>query len=280
MVQFLLFLLKKGQLKRPGINFYEMKLDILNNLPEVLRKKLPEKKGKKIKSSYWTYIKGNMAYLVKGSKVMCFPLESEKLSYIRIPKAGSTSILSQMLKVKNPPSARFHLTPDQIDVICEQFLTPAFELQTDYTFFTVVRNPFTRILSAFQDLFHNPERFILEDYLFGSFHKDMSFKEFVTAISKIPDHFKDPHFRPQYQFVSEFTTGSNFHWFKLEEAEKELSGFLNKYGMVLPHLHKSSLSYQLQDFYDPSTIKMVRCIYKDDFKYFNYDDQLIFQVSS
>jgi hypothetical protein len=151
------------------------------------------------------------------------------------------------------------------------FLTDL-NLQTESSnpsvFFTIVRNPFTRLVSVYRDLFENKGHYIYRDYLFGILPQQISFSEFVERLSRIPDRLKDQHLKPQHAFLKYYEQKSlEVKVFKLEEPEP-LNQFLNQRDLSLPHINKSTAPYD--SYYDLNTFNLVREVYKGDINRFAY----------
>ncbi len=140
-----------------------------------------------------------------------------KLLYFPIPKAASTSILRYFLEhafMKNQ-TIPGGLTPNNIHgYYAYPFISlrESMKLQKQgYRSFGVKRDPEKRIASCYRDkildskLNGQPLRSGFDRYnrLLGKriFHTDMSYRQFVLTISKIPDFLSDEHFRSQYRFL-------------------------------------------------------------------------------
>jgi hypothetical protein len=190
------------------------------------------------------------------------------ISWIRIPKAASTSMSKALLEKMYPTLAQKTITETQLN-----FLTDL-NLQTENSntsvLFTIVRNPFSRLVSVYRDLFENEEHYIYRDYLFGILPAQISFSEFVERLNSIPDRLKDQHLKPQHAFLKYYEQKSlEVKVFKLEEPET-LNSFLNQYNLNLPHINKSSAPYDYRSYYNSGTFNIVREIYKEDIDRFSY----------
>jgi len=141
--------------------------------------------------------------------------------------------------------------------------------------FTIVRNPFSRLVSVYRDFFENKTNFIYRDYLFGILRQNISFSEFVDRIVNIPDRLKDQHIRPQHTFLKYYEKHMiNIKVLKLEDPE-ELNQFLSQHGMQLPHLNKSREHYDYLSYYDADTLDKTRELYKVDIERFGYQSILL-----
>lgn len=196
-------------------------------------------------------------------------LTAETLNYIRIPKAANTSISYAMLLKKYPGLKEKNPDDYQINFLTDVNLLPSVKAETG-TFFTVVRNPFARLVSVYRDFFEaNHTDFIYADYLFGILPQKISFAEFVSRISRIPDRLKDQHFRPQHLFVKPYESkGIAVNFFQLEGPL--LKSFLNEHGMELTHRNKNQDDYNYTQYYSADLVQKVYTIYETDIKKFGY----------
>lgn len=197
-------------------------------------------------------------------------LSVEDLAYIRIPKSANTSASYVMLVKKYPALEEKNPNETQINFLADVNLLPAKEA-TNERFFTVVRNPFARLVSVYRDFFEtNHGHFIYEDYLFGILKHDLSFTAFVDRISKIPDRLKDQHLKPQHLFAEPYERlGIAVQFFQLE-GSPALKNFLNKNGMELTHHNKSGAAYDYTQYYTRDLLQQVYTLYKTDIEKFGY----------
>lgn len=176
------------------------------------------------------------------------------------------------------------LHPFQVE---EKTLKEIFE-EKKYFVFTFVRNPFARVLSAYLDKIEKnkaPKIHIVRS-LFKSdeLDKPVSFKEFVKLLhmnNKVL--YIDKHWRPQtanlvvpeikYDFIGRL---ENFDE-DFQEVEKEIKrkGEPSKKRKVKNYTpHQTSANEKIRHYYDEETIELIREIYADDFKNFQYDDSI------
>ncbi|MBX2947332.1 MAG: sulfotransferase family 2 domain-containing protein [Cyclobacteriaceae bacterium] len=199
---------------------------------------------------------------------------NQKLFYVRIPKAASTSVSSEMLNLITPNLKNESFNSTQINFLADAWLQTSLpdQLKT-FTGFTVVRNPVDRIISVYRDFFSTDTNkpFIYQNYLGGILPRPLSFDEFIARISRIPDRFKDQHFKPQYLFLKPYQQKRiNVSVFKLEEPER-LQEFLHPFNLALPHLNKSpeTMAVECSD----NTLNAIRRMYAFDFRVYGYDQK-------
>lgn len=203
-----------------------------------------------------------------------YKLPSQKLTYIRIPKNASISILAAFLQNHYPALDIAKLSSSQINEMANEFLTPIRSLNLEC--FALVRNPYERLLSCYFDqMTKKQSRFYFNDYLFSLLKEDMTFQEFVMCIKDIPDILKDPHFKPQHYFLKGL---KNVKTFKIETDIKDLDEMLIKQTLSLGIHNKNNKSIDIIDYYTPELKKIVASIYEEDFNQFTYstdNEQLI-----
>lgn len=196
------------------------------------------------------------------------------LSYVRIPKAASTSLCKTMLLAQAAGIVAEHFSPAEINFVTALHLQKkAGSVTRAGTVFTLVRNPFSRIVSVYREFFERGKKpFIFEDYLFGILKQDMSFAQFVNAVNQIPDVLKDQHLKPQHLFLSYYESEKiPVTVMKLEEPE-QIGRFLEKFGLQFGLFNQSESTYDYRHYYDRETLDIARDIYKSDLTRFGYWD--------
>jgi hypothetical protein len=229
------------------------------------------------KNSYMRNIVSQASYLKncfkkKGGHLH---ISAVNLCYIRIPKAANTSLSFVMLEAIYPSLGKKDLHSWQINALTDIHLRSSLTLQErSSALFTIVRNPFARLISAYRAFFKNQsDFFIYQDYLFGIFSKTITFKEFVKRLQYIPDSLKDQHLKPQHHFLKFYETKKlTVTVLKLEEP-KQIQAFLTNYQLTLPTLNKSKEPYDYRMYYDDETLNIAYLIYKQDILRFNYNQE-------
>lgn len=213
------------------------------------------------------FIKG--AYQKKGGHLTT---QHQKLFYVRIPKAASTSLAQVMLGLIKPELRDRSLDATQLNFLADAWLQSSVDKELkNFNGFTVVRNPFDRIISVYRDFFapDSTKPFIYQNYLGGILPQTLSFDEFIERVSRIPDRFKDQHFKPQHLFLKPYQhKGINVRVFKLEEPEL-LQDFLQPFGITLPHLNKLPETTPVS--FRENTLNIIRKMYAFDFEVYGYD---------
>jgi hypothetical protein len=195
------------------------------------------------------------------------------ISYIRIAKAGSTSLGYAVLKVIYPGLSTIPLDPKEINFLIDANIRRSITASdSNDIFFTVVRNPFARIVSVYRDYVENPTREnVFHDYLFGILSSGLTFRDFVKRVEGIPDLLKDPHLKPQHHFVDYYKRKNpNVVTLKIERPD-EVNSFLSIYNLEMPVLNASEEGYDYRNYYDAESFDMVSRMYRTDLKMFRYE---------
>lgn len=195
----------------------------------------------------------------------------DKLCYSDVTKAASTSIRSLLYK--------HYFGKELIQGIHNIYQLEKiehFDFQNDgsYFSFSVVRNPFERIVSAYKDKFRK-NCWSAQTYLFGIMNYGLSFDGFVKWISFIPDKFAEVHFVSQYATLYDEKGKCRVeHIGKFEELDTFWKEVVQKHRNLpdLPHYNSTKKS-DWRDFYTLKTAKMVYKRYKKDFETFGYKDE-------
>ncbi len=192
-----------------------------------------------------------------------------KLLYVRIPKAASTALCGAVLRRRFP---FLEAGPEHINALadtCLETTTPPDGQEV----FTVVRNPFARIVSVYRAFFeNNGGYFLYQDYLFGIIQRAFTFREFVETVSIIPDALKDQHFRPQNRLLAFYDKHKvDVHIIRLEDTGV-LNEYLDTHGLAMATGDAPRPSYNYSAYYDPQVLETVRAIYEDDLARFKYHE--------
>ena len=204
-------------------------------------------------------------------------LESPRLIYYEIPKTGCTTIKTILLEMENSQ------VPDGDEAVHVKLFPrakypsdvqkPEFD---DYFRFALVRNPWARLVSCYQNKVLNPRPGIF----FGIYPRipfnRMSFTDFVRFVCRVPDDLCEPHFRPQ----SDFLASGNINFIgRFENFSDDLTRVLKAVGCSDKGVHKWLTIRRMQtlgerlhypDFYNTETQRLVEKKFKRDIEQFNY----------
>ena len=191
----------------------------------------------------------------------------KNLRFIHISRTAGTSI--EQIGLDNQHYwGRYHREYGQYD---EVFTNKHTMLKISHDWFTVVRNPYTRILSEYNYLSivlkikdsKNPQ-------IFNSFIKKWienieNDKENHSLFGKIGGG----HFTPQYKYIDNTAT---IHILKYEKIEEEFNALMTsyEYNMKLnKKVNVSNTHFRINDISEEN-IKLIDRVYKNDFEIFGY----------
>ena len=151
--------------------------------------------------------------------------------------------------------------------------------------FTVVRNPFVRILSAYLDKIVGRDSY-REFFLQGlgfTIHEIVSFKDFLKRIFEKVDKenvsILNEHFRPMWALTLSEIIPYDFIG-KLENFPNDLEIILDKLGINEPAAkfffapHATCSNKKIPLYFDQESINLVLEIYKKDFEIYGYEKSL------
>jgi len=159
-----------------------------------------------------------------------------------------------------------------------QYTPLALMRENDHFRFGFVRNPLDRLLSCYaQKIVYYERELGMHPLLWrygNTFDKDMTFAEFVVAVSRIPDRISDIHFRSQHTFL--------YHRKKLmvdfvghfEKIEKDWNYLREKHGLPeLPHQNRSQHT-DYREAYTPELAAIAARRYEKDIELFEYSKEI------
>lgn len=203
--------------------------------------------------------------------------------FFPVPKAASSSVKKLIAQMEGLPSQGHPHHDIEFQLVWGKDLYK----YPDYRTFTVVRNPWDRLVSCFKDkilgcydtrfgmrsgIHEGLERY---NQILGRriFYDDMPFPEFINVIRKIPDSLADEHFRSQYRM---FSTPSGRllteRIIRFENLYTELTAFFEKLNIKdfnIDHLNKSA-GDDYRRFYTDDLVKEVARMYEKDIKLLGY----------
>lgn len=265
-----MLMVRHGTLRKHGEDFNRTREEALLDLREFVPSSLVTAKS----GDTTNHFIGQLAFIKNSFTAKGGHLTAENLSYIRIPKSANTSMSLAMLEKLYPALKQKPVDSTQINYLTDVNIHFQKESDIHQQYFTIVRNPFSRLVSVYRDFFeHSGSAFIYRDYLFGVLHEQLSFAEFVDRIARIPDKLKDQHIKPQHAFLQYYERQRiPVKVFKLEEPER-IHEFLSMYSLQLLHLNKSAESYDFKNYFTSSLLKKVYPLYRTDVEKFGYEQE-------
>lgn len=176
--------------------------------------------------------------------------EGSNYVYVPIPKCGSSTMLNRFGIKKYPFNTKENI--NNIDKIK----------------FTIVRNPYSRLLSAWYGKIKNQLGSGITNI--EGFNYDMSFKEFLLAVNNLPNHLCDEHFAPITTILKNVKID---HIIKVESLNDEYEKLIKKYNLPQRYTNMAitNIGEKYMDFFDDEMYKIVNKKYYDDFKIYNYE---------
>ena len=174
-------------------------------------------------------------------------IDEYKTIFIHIPKNAGTSIEEYFgngsVRVQPNKHADIH-----------EIKTKLKNSYNNYTKFTIIRNPYDKMVSWY---------FYLKKNL-GENYNVVEFNEWIKDPSKFW-HADDPisFLKPQYKWVDDTVV-----LLKFENLYKELNNFFGEI-ISLPISNKSNRNHYLE-YYNKESLNIIYNRYKKDFKKFNY----------
>jgi hypothetical protein len=180
----------------------------------------------------------------------------KELKFIHITKTAGSSI-ERIGKKNNILWGKFH---KEYGWWHEIFPRKKSSLKDKYDWFTVVRNPYTRVVSEFY-------------YCYPVRSKTKNVNEFNQLIQQsIKRRSKNgDHWTEQYKY---FDSDYDIQVLKFENINQDFKDLMNKYSINIElSIHENQTKNKIFDVKDLSseTLDLVRKIYSKDFSLFNYD---------
>ena len=211
-----------------------------------------------------------------------------KYNYIEVPKAACSSIKTFLQRIELDNDA-FHLPGEFVHLRAYSPLLSPMQVgafrkmlsgSSRYFVFRVVRNPFTRLLSAYLDKIqrNKPEKKKIINALGvpdEMYFDNLEFSDFVEAIINSPEESSDPHWDIQarhlkyghvdYDFIAKFENVQKDIEFIREKIGASSKFILDRHGN-----EATNASRLLKDYYSDEIADKVVAHYDVDFKTFDY----------
>lgn len=228
-------------------------------------------------------------FLVEGSYIPreYYVFEDRQLIYMPIYKVASTSIKTALMDSENiATSYPEYMEIHQVGTAGRHsLLNPKY---WRYFKFAFVRDPFDRLVSCYEDRVRRPiyipvnRHYFDTDYnhilikrLFGEcFDRDMSFRDFVNLVCRIPDQLADGHFKSQYGWTHHLHKRIPNFIGKLESFERDWEWLSSRFNLPdIEHRNPSTRRHNMYEYYSsPDLVEAVARRYRKDIHTFDYGD--------
>ncbi|MGD9510242.1 MAG: sulfotransferase family protein [Geminicoccaceae bacterium] len=208
---------------------------------------------------------------------------SKRLSYIYVQnwKCGSSTVRTTLWAAEHAmglaalpshphmasPDSPFSLDPARWERVEEQFV------------FTIVRNPYVRLLSAYLDkIWRRGDKNVRDRFVaqYGLGAEDVPFIDFLRLVASTPESRMDPHWRPQSFNLAPSIVPYDFIG-SLENFEEDLRYILRR---IFPErdlpirdfkFHQTGSVDRLTEYFGPEELRLTQAIYARDFAELGYD---------
>ncbi len=186
----------------------------------------------------------------------------------RIPKAANSTIITNLARLKFGQDISSKQAKKLFDTPAR--LSAADVEQFDSLFrFTVVRNPYSRILSAYLDKIERRAR---------KNNRESSFRDFLQALKSSRFMHGNAHWAPQHSLM--LIPIDSFDLIgKVESLDRDLAEVKRR---LRPDIEDNNTSFdanatgansKLKNYYDSELIALVRNLYSRDFEAFGYSPE-------
>jgi hypothetical protein len=185
-----------------------------------------------------------------------FIMPRHRTIFVRVPKAASTSIMGWFEDIGDTP---------------EEFQNLPLPIQANrrYTTISFVRNPYSRIASAWTD------KILRGGHSLGGLGDGQpDFAEFVDRLSNVNISKADPHVRPQATLLGKIRLDFVGHSESLQSDLDRLASILSVESPEVPHANSTGSLRREAEFSD-RTIETISRIYADDFLAFGYSNSAV-----
>jgi len=179
--------------------------------------------------------------------------------------------------------------PDQFDQLHLREFSPLLNPKQLYPFrpliegteffkFCFVRNPYSRLLSAYLDKIVNKREQLrqIKQVLGRPMFPDqpVSFAEFIHAVADTPVTMMDPHWKVQYNHLEGDSIAFDFIG-RFENLDADMAEVGRRVGLDMTHYrdhspHRSGADNKVEDYYTDELRALVYKVYEADFETFGY----------
>lgn len=205
-------------------------------------------------------------------------LVDHNLVFVRVPKAGCSTVIARLLaEIGEDVSNNLHSENDLVTYERADFAKRLSGLtQGRAKLFTVVRNPYTRVLSAYSNKISHENDGLRYRAELGLPHKvEVNFEQFVDALTRMNPLALDMHFMPQSLILAQDSVQYDaiFHLEDMQACLDWLDGLLpdsaeKKAAIIAPHA--TNANARVKSLYTPEIKAKIEAYYADDFALLGY----------
>lgn len=206
--------------------------------------------------------------------------------YYRIPKSANSTVLRTLISYEDSDFAsnynsslakkKFYKRPSQLSYFTAR------KAKRSYFKFTVVRNPYSRLVSAFlQKIEANlPQTVHVRKQLGFTKDKPISFEQFVGYLEN-GGIYQDPHWAPQTLLLPQDRSLVDYIG-RVESLTEDMNHIIKQIhpskpfqGLCSYVSHQTNATEKLKKFYSTQDIiNRIRTLYRQDFEMFGYRQTL------
>ncbi|MEF8792416.1 sulfotransferase family protein [Thiohalorhabdus sp.] len=208
---------------------------------------------------------------------------ARRYCYFRLPKCANSTVIKTLFRYdptleEGPVSADVHTMKKRFSGLFRARVWTPRQLTANYFCFSVVRNPYTRVLSAYLDKIAAAEAgqygFVARSAGFEE-ARGVSFSRFVSFLES-GGLYANPHWAPQVALLPVEPSGLAFLG-RVESLDEDLGKLADRLfgegtfqGAALRADRRRGSDIRTADFYDAELFCRVYRLYRSDFEAFGY----------
>jgi hypothetical protein len=203
-------------------------------------------------------------------------MEDARSVYVPIPKAANSSTKLALCPVLGIDPASVTEVQKDPRLPMPHFSDIASRIGPDWFVFTVVRDPWTRVLSAYRDKVQR-KRVQLRALQAMGLEAGDSFETFLAALNRWPRRLLNDHFIPQSDLLAPVRASTRLLVLRSEDlpdAWAQIEDGLSRQGAPAPaaigHQNVTGAQKNVPDF-TPRAVDLIRRLYADDFAQLGYN---------
>ena len=206
-------------------------------------------------------------------------IPGQPISYLKNPKVACTSIELTMWRVHNPDNVpRIPHRHDDRPFVKRIRDLPASAVPglLDSAFFSVVRNPFARTLSAYLNKVGPGKKpwIRISETVGLSPDRHPALEELLQALIDTDPFQADQHFRPQW--INLLQGFAPLDYLGHIEHMDEVASYLNRFGFRLErsHVNTTNATEKVRTMISDKAVELICRYYAEDFALYGYRDDL------